>query len=846
MKSYIDTATFVAHIQCLCGTQDYSFSYYDNRFDKSSTIISHLQLKEIVTTGAMKNKHGMSVADLTRLARENKAGGDHNGFNGHKGQAPAFTPAASCNFGGHKKENIASYTGLLMYDIDHLQSGDMARRAVLTFSQQPYTYAAWVTTSGCGVRLLVRYLPDDTAQALLKEEYGLVGISQEDYNRMWLHGKTIVEAVGDGYTVDQATKDPSRISYLSHDEEAYFNLAKHSEENSIVVGVEVLRPMPPAKEIAVWLKKENKTFTTDPHTLACRWVEQRGKYYHEGNRNNFLLDYACLMCEFGASEEECLRQAGMMPNALGEEETQRVVGNGYRRVRSKGKEGCLAKHLTPKATGKRKARREDNGEQPIKQEQVIAYITANYDFRYNMRSRIVDFCKKGTATHPNPLMNPYTVLANNGSLNNLWVETNRALGFMFPIRAFDDTLRSDAVYTSHDIIKDYLRYCKETTETQYGARPAEEWYTHNPYYVDKDNHPIATPWRPEEDQIQKIANAIHSSMPQAMLRQAIAIWMVSIAATATNSKRKGHTMPILVGAAGIGKSNIINSVAPKHAEGVSGLVVRITPGELTYTADRKELDRKLSNYLIAVVDEFSQPSAKEANKLKELITCLYRSHRIIYTENVENCERVATLCAATNDFALMSYDKAEMRRYLPIQVNSVENNGIIDIDDVLLYGQAMWLLEKGMKYWLETNTPSGFEEELFQYIEQFTCRSDEENLILTHLYPSGAKEDTTTGEALRLTFMTSTDIFNRFAQKAPCAARNMNPQSIGKAMVKLGYTPRKRNGKIGYLICFKDDATVAREALDDAIALEQEANATATTAEQETKPDDNSDAANVA
>ncbi len=791
-------------LQCI-NDGPYWFTFYRNKTDKTATLLSSEQLQECIVKGNATGKQGENLVDITAEARHYHAQNNQAEYDRWKSKAPAVTPATRCHLdGGHRQQNIVSYTGLLMYDFDHLGSRDVAQQLVAQVRQLPYTFAAWISTGGEGVRLLVRYLPDTAATALLRETYGTVSLCTEDYKRIWLHGQSLVETATQLH-VDPATKDPTRLSYLCHDAEAYFDLSPHGAHNSIAIGIAVLRPLPPAKAFAT--QKEEEGFTTDAHTLACRRLQQQGQAYAPGNRNNYLFVYACHMCRLGADEAECRQQAALMRPALGKREIAATVVGAYHAVQGRGEAGSLAQRLKSKA----QITKDKYAEQ---QELVIAYATTRYDFRHNVRSGATEYCERDRLGHANPLMNPYRLLDSNGSLNDLWVECNRALGFDYPIHKLNSTLRSSAVCHPYDPIQAYLwDYCHHTVEQHYATLPQEVWH-HNPYYLRDDGTAIATPWPEEEDEIMKFFGNIQSSLPRPLLLQAGAMWAVSMMATASDSRRKGHFMLILQGDGGPGKSNLLHSLAPQSAPGVHNLVTTIAPTELTSRGDRRGLEQKLCSSILGIVDEFSQLSPKEMANLKEILTSTQRGYRALYSENLRQTDRICTFAATTNEQILMNNEWAEKRRLVPLPVSGVKDNGLVAFDDTRFFGQAAWLLRAGMQYWLTPQKPSPFEEALFAHTEEHVTCSVEESMIHTYIYAADATpQDAVTGEILPLRLMSATEVLNEFAHRAPALARVMTVGSIGKAFAAQGYRQQRSNGRRGYRICFKSEQTIDAERL---------------------------------
>ncbi len=755
------------------------FSYYNNNNSRKSRTINSRQVQEMVTTGEWKNDNGQSIAYITAQARQCKANGYEKGYEDWKKLSPAFTPCVLCNpDGGHSKKNIVSYTGLLVYDIDHLSSSAEAHQLRQTCSQQPYTYASWVTTSGCGVRLIVRYMLDEISTTLLREKYGRVALTPQDYNTIWKHEQPLIERVA-GCMVDTATQDASRLSYFCHDPQAYFDLSAHTNKNSLMIGPEVLNPLPPAKECAAAAMR--LPLTTDPHERTLHYLESIGLRYILHHRNNYLYAYARSMFRYGVSETEVHQRAAQIASDLSQKERNDTVNSAYRGVSQNGLLGDLKHLLDPSRThAPQRSKRQEKEKESAAQldDRVEEYFKSKYYFVRNTRTGTVQYCTLEEALEPNPLMRPYKYLIKNSTLNDLWREVNKTLGIHYAKHNLENMLFSSAVCKPYKPLTDYMTYCEQEVEKRYGRRNEEKT---NPYYLDAKGNPLAVPWKPEEDEIMKYFSAIHSPMDPDIRLRACAMWAVSIAATVFEPKRKGQIMLILQGTGGIGKSLFLNCLQPKHHPDQNGLFTTIIQAELEGRLDPRGFNLKLAGNLICLLDEYSYASPKGRNFLKNVVTSTLNQQRVLYDNATENLERTSTFCATTNEEFLIGKEMAEMRRSLVIPVTDIDRvNGEIDIDDIQFYGQVMWLYRHGMQYWFEAGKPTAFEKALFEHAENYTTCTPEEELIGRYLYaPDSTPTNPESGELLPLIRMSATDILNELANLAPAITRIITWQSLG-------------------------------------------------------------------
>lgn len=120
-----------------------------------------------------------------------------------KALLPCFT-LCRCE-GGHAASDIREYYGLVPLDFDHLLSG---RIELLQSRAQecPHTLSVFRTPSGQGLRIIVPTGCTDPGLHLA----------------CWQRAREHYEALL-GVPADEATKDPSRVSYVSYDPQAWWN-----------------------------------------------------------------------------------------------------------------------------------------------------------------------------------------------------------------------------------------------------------------------------------------------------------------------------------------------------------------------------------------------------------------------------------------------------------------------------------------------------------------------------------------------------------------------------------------------------------------------------------------------
>ena len=156
-----------------------------------------------------------------------------------KRKLPAFTISATFNK-RRKKDDIDSYTGLLHLDYDKL---DNAQEVMAQVMEMPFTYTAFISPSGNGVKVIVK---SDNDLSTHTEAFNAL--------RDYYDGELGIES-------DKAVKDVTRLCFVSYDSTLYLN---------------------------------NESETYKHNDLDKVWsFTSKKKAFTEGNRNVFIHSFAC-------------------------------------------------------------------------------------------------------------------------------------------------------------------------------------------------------------------------------------------------------------------------------------------------------------------------------------------------------------------------------------------------------------------------------------------------------------------------------------------------------------------------------------------------------------------------
>ncbi len=242
----------------------YNVSFYKNIFDTES--------KEQITIDqflkAIKNGKYKKAIEAIRQATTKKARGEL------KKQLPNIT--ASGTFTKRQDKNLIAHSGLKQIDIDHDENVELdpneAKKKLIT---DPFTFAAFISPSGNGLKLLVRIRPHDDKTIYTS----LIAYYKDNFNLQ----------------IDKACSNVSRGMGVSYDPDLY-----HNPDSKLFVATPSTKPTfepiaatrinDKAKEVELLIEKieANKTDITGNYdqwlkigfALASEFGLPGETYYH--------------------------------------------------------------------------------------------------------------------------------------------------------------------------------------------------------------------------------------------------------------------------------------------------------------------------------------------------------------------------------------------------------------------------------------------------------------------------------------------------------------------------------------------------------------------------------------
>jgi hypothetical protein len=201
-----------------------------------------------------------------------------------KSNLPALTISATFKE-RRKKGYVDKYSGLLHLDYDKLENVEEVKANLISI---PYTYSAFISPSGNGVKVLVRSDNDISSHTTA-------------FNGLRAYYDEIV-----GVKSDSSVKDITRLCFVSYDCELYLN------ETSEVF--------------------KYKTATLDQIDLGWVWSFTANKHdFVVGNRNNFVFCFACNANRYGVDiSDTCNYAYYYSDDSFPENEIESAIKSGYK------------------------------------------------------------------------------------------------------------------------------------------------------------------------------------------------------------------------------------------------------------------------------------------------------------------------------------------------------------------------------------------------------------------------------------------------------------------------------------------------------------------------------------
>jgi hypothetical protein len=238
-------------------------------------------------------------------------------------------------------------------------------------------------------------------------------------------------------------------------------------------------------------------------------------------------------------------------------------------------------------------------------------------------------------------------------------------------------------------------------------------------------------------QSRSISEPCERSKAERLWRACFKKWFVAMVASWMKDEVVNHTVLVLVGRQGIFKTTWLDKLIPPE--------LRAYSSKLPLSGQISKDDRlRLCENGMLNIDELDAMCGREMNIVKSLLTSTDVNERAAYGRLKERRVRLASFCASTNKREFLT-DITGNRRWLPFEVESIQNPFHTIIPYERLYAQAKALVEEGIfSYWFDMEEM----EVLEAHNEEFRALENEEQLlpILFDIPAEGKGEFMTTAQ----------------------------------------------------------------------------------------------------
>ncbi|MCC9168127.1 VapE domain-containing protein [Pontibacter harenae] len=681
--------------------------------------------------------------DQVRSFRQN---GQTEAYEQAKKSLPGFTPSGIFE-GGRRMEHLQSYSGTVVLDFDKLTDEELAR-AKQASCESPYTYAAFTSPSGNGLKVLVRVT-------------SLAEAHKQAYKQVKEHYVCLL-----GLKVDESGSDVTRLCFVSFDSDLYLNeSASIFQVNTVAAPVAVVSNKR-QRQAGNSGQQPGNTHLDDAEAVYrhCIALTERRYSYAEGSRNSFVHQLACNMNRYGVQQAEALGFL-LSDYNFSEQEVTASVKSAYAHVqehgtftlradRSAGQQPNAAAATRPlqAATQPRQqmatasatwpANDLDDSEQHAPKgetsgdthiDRIEEFLLARYEFRYNsVTSR---------AEYRTSERGKWRLLSDRAE-STMLRELKKA-----QVRVSQAELR---VLLSSDFCPLY-----DPFRAYFKSLPA---------------------WDGETDHIGELAVTV-TTTDQEQWQMCFRKWFVAMVAGVLDESVVNHALIVLSGGQGLGKTTWVLNLIPDQ------LKEYLYSGEIN--PSNKDTLQQLSENMLINLDELENLNRSEIGALKEMVTKSEIKVRRAYGHHHEKMPRRASFAGSVNTAQFLN-DTTGSRRFLCFEVTDIDYRHEVDLE--MAYAQALHLYREGFRFW--------FDKEEIKLItssnERFQVRSVEEELLLTWFEKASEDES--------CLFLTTSQIAAKLAEKAKISVTDASANKLGKALRKHGFERKKRGSSYGYLV----------------------------------------------
>ena len=538
--------------------------------------------------------------------------------------------------------------------------------AFRTACADPHAFLVYRTISGHGVRVLFRYVMSGQQPMPSPQDY-----------RGEAPGFTVANnyfARLLGAEADMKCKNIGRLSVLCHDAEAMLRM----DAEPFVVSLNI--------------PEKVKTF---PLKRAVRAIESHlaseGLEYSPGTYNEYVMRTGYYLNSLGVAREKAEQWAVERFNDYDSQQVRSIIASCYAHVDEFATMSVHALSKKSAATDKAFYASVD---------EIENFLSSAAKFRYNVITRKTEMALNNTSSLIPNLSSrkgdsPFLELTDR-DVNSLWARMSKT-GLKVKLQHLYNVICSDYV-PQWNPFEDYFYSLPEWDgTTDYIAQVAE--------MVSIRSSPSSL-----------ISHPSSSKTFTSCFRK----WLVAMVASLLNKNVVNNTILVFVGRQGIYKTTFFNNLLPPELH------------QYFFTktnSDRMTKDDKLSlaEFALICLEEIDSMKTAELNQLKALVTSKTISERAAYERFKECRQHIASFCGTGNNIRFLTDDSGN-RRWLPFEVENIDEPRPEKYHYTGLYSQALALWRSGFRYWFNQKEI----EALYPHLSHFEVTSTEEELLLNY------------------------------------------------------------------------------------------------------------------
>ena len=220
-----------------------------------------------------------------------------------------------------------------------------------------------------------------------------------------------------------------------------------------------------------------------------------------------------------------------------------------------------------------------------------------------------------------------------------------------------------------------------------------------------------------ERPMESLSESCERSETDRLWRVCFKKWFVGMVASWMYDDVVNHQVLVLIGKQGIFKTTWLEHLIPP--------ALRAYCCKLANTTQINKDDRlRLAEFGLINLDELDSMSSRELNTMKSIITATDVNERAAYGYTKERKIRLASFCASSNRREFLT-DITGNRRWLPFEVENIQNPYETILPYERMYAQARYLVEYGFNYWFDLDDIATLEK----HNESFRAQESEEQLL---------------------------------------------------------------------------------------------------------------------